>query len=77
MAKQHLLLPGPMAIRCPVRLLHGIDDPDVPPTLSLTLAAALESTDVTVTYVKGGDHSLGRPQDLARLVRVVDEAVGA
>ncbi len=57
----------------PVRLLHGQDDADVPPEVSLRLAAALRSLDVQVTLVKGGDHRLSRDQDIARLLRTVDE----
>jgi pimeloyl-ACP methyl ester carboxylesterase len=56
---------------CPVRLLHGQDDADVPPTISLRLAEALRSSDVQVTLVKGGDHRLSREQDIALLLRTV------
>jgi pimeloyl-ACP methyl ester carboxylesterase len=55
----------------PVRLLHGQDDADVPPAISLRLAAALRSGDVQVTLVKGGDHRLSREQDIALLLRTV------
>ena len=56
---------------CPVRLLHGQDDADVPPEVSLRLSAALRSSDVQVTLVKGGDHRLSREQDIALLLRTV------
>lgn len=65
------LLGGPIALSCPVRLLHGQDDGDVPPEVSLRLAAALRSQDVQVTLVKGGDHRLSREQDIALLLRTV------
>lgn len=55
----------------PARLLHGQDDRDVPPEVSLRLAAALRSQDVQVTLVKGGDHRLSREQDLALLLHIV------
>ena len=55
----------------PVRLLHGQDDDDVPPEISLRLAAALRSEDVQVTLVKGGDHRLSRAQDIALLLHTV------
>lgn len=64
-------LDGEIAIDCPVRLLHGQDDADVPPEISLRLAAALRSHDVQVTLVKGGDHRLSREGDLALLLRTV------
>jgi pimeloyl-ACP methyl ester carboxylesterase len=54
-----------------VRLLHGQDDADVPPEISLRLAAALRSEDVQVTLVKGGDHRLSRESDIALLLRTL------
>ncbi len=66
-----LLLDGPVAIDCPVRLLHGQADPDVPSTVSLRLAAALRSADVQVTLIKDGDHRLSRPQDIGLLLATV------
>ena len=66
------LLPGPIAVDCPVRLLHGQADADVPWQLSLTVAAALRSADVQVTLVKDGDHRLSRAGDLALLTATLD-----
>lgn len=60
-----------IAIDCPVRLLHGQDDADVPPEISLRLAAALRSPDVQITLVKGGDHRLSRGGDIDLLLRTV------
>jgi len=74
--EQHCLLDGPIAIDCPVRLLHGQGDPDVPWALSITLAERLVATDVQVTLVKDGDHRLSRPADLALLERVVAPLLG-
>lgn len=58
-------------IDAPVRLLHGQEDADVPPKISLRLAAMLRSQDVQVTLVKGGDHRLSRESDIALLLRTV------
>ncbi|MFQ5773422.1 MAG: alpha/beta fold hydrolase [Kiloniellaceae bacterium] len=69
--RRHLLMDGPIPIACPVRLIHGTADPDVPYALSLELMERLESDDVEVTLVKGGGHRLSEPEDLARLTRVV------
>jgi pimeloyl-ACP methyl ester carboxylesterase len=66
-----LQLHGPIPLDCPVRLLHGQDDGDVPPAISLRLAAALRSEDVQVTMVKGGDHRLSREGDIALLLRTL------
>jgi len=69
--RAHLLMDKPIAIDCPVRLIHGVADPDVPYTLSLDLMARLASTDVEVTLVKAGGHRLSEPHDLARMMSVV------
>jgi pimeloyl-ACP methyl ester carboxylesterase len=64
------LLEGAIPIRCPVRLLHGQQDADVPFDISLRLAAALESGDVDLLLIKDGDHRLSRPADIAKLIDV-------
>jgi pimeloyl-ACP methyl ester carboxylesterase len=70
------LLDGPIALRCPVRLLHGQRDDDVPWQISLKLAAALQSDDVRVTLIKDGDHRLSQESDVAILLATVAEVVG-
>lgn len=72
----HLVLTGRMSIHCPVRLLHGQADPDVPWELALRIAEQVESPDTRVTLVKDGDHRLSRPADLALLRRTVAEFLG-
>lgn len=62
------LLDGKIAIHCPVRLIHGQRDDDVPWEISLRTAAALRSSAVQVTLVKDGTHRLSRPQDIALLL---------
>ena len=62
---------APIAIDCPVRLLHGQEDKDVPWTLSLQLAALLRSADVQTSFVKDGDHRLSRDKDIALLIATV------
>lgn len=69
--RRHLLMGGAIPIGCPVRLLHGQRDADVPWEISLRLAERLASPDVQVTLVKDGDHRLSRPADLALLRRLV------
>ena len=65
------LMHAPIAIDCPVRLLHGQADADVPWNLSVDLAALLRSADVQTVLVKDGDHRLSREQDLALLLGIV------
>lgn len=70
-AECHLRLDQEIALDCPVRLIHGQRDADVPWETSLRLAAALRSDDVQVTLVKDGDHRLSRDSDIALLKAVV------
>jgi len=72
-ARAHLLLPGPIPIACPVRLLHGQRDPDIPWRTSLDLAGALVGDDVRVVLVKDGDHRMSRDQDIALMLRLARE----
>jgi pimeloyl-ACP methyl ester carboxylesterase len=62
------LLHDAIALACPVHLLHGMMDRDVPYKLSLRIAERLAGEDVTVTLIKDGDHRLSREQDLAQIV---------
>lgn len=65
--RQNLLLGGPIAIDCPVRLLHGKADADVPWQKSEKIKSLLTSKDVTITWVDDGDHRLSREEDMAVL----------
>jgi len=72
--KQNLVLTGGgHAFSGPVRILHGLEDDAVPWQESLTLAEKLASKDVRITYVKGGDHRLSEPDQLAMLDAAVCE----
>lgn len=69
------ILPGPVNIDAPVRILQGGADPDVPWRHALELAQAIRGENVVFTLIKDGDHRLSRPQDLTRLVAMVEELV--
>ena len=69
--RHHRLLDAPIPITCPVRLLQGQRDDDVPWPTALRIAEQLASDDVEITLIKDGDHRLSRPQDLALLTRTV------
>jgi pimeloyl-ACP methyl ester carboxylesterase len=71
--RKHLVLDKKLALPCPVHLLHGQSDPDVPWEYSLQIARHLEAPEVITTFVKGGDHRLSTPADIARLIATVEE----
>jgi pimeloyl-ACP methyl ester carboxylesterase len=70
------ILPGPLGVKAPVRILQGGRDDAVPWTHAQQLVAAIAGHDVTFTLIKDGDHRLSRPGDLARLIAAVDEVAG-
>ena len=72
-ARNHLLLGGMIETGCPVRILQGVLDPDVPWRHVVELVSRLASDDVVLTLVKDGDHRLSRPEDIERLIRAVAE----
>ena len=67
------ILPGPVAIDVPIRILQGGADPDVPWRHALDLANAFTGEDVVFTLIGDGDHRLSRPQDIERLIAAVEE----
>lgn len=73
-ARWGILETVPIPIDCPVRVLQGGEDPDVPWRHALQLANGLKSADVVFTLIRDGDHRLSRPQDIARLIAAVEEA---
>ena len=75
--RANLLLRAPIEVRCPVHLLHGQHDPDVPWPTALRLAERLESDDVTVELIKAGDHRLSTPADIARITAAIERLAGS
>ena len=71
--RNHLLLGGMIETGCPVRILQGVQDPDVPWNHAVELTARLAQDDVVLTLVKDGDHRLSRPEDIERLIKAVSE----
>jgi pimeloyl-ACP methyl ester carboxylesterase len=69
----HLLLGGMIETGCPVRILQGVLDPDVPWEHAVELVSRLAQDDVVLTLVKDGDHRLSRPEDIERLITAVSE----
>ena len=71
--RNHLLLGSAIDVGCPVRILQGAQDPDVPWQHAFALAHRLPSDDVVLTMIQDGDHRLSRPQDIARIIAAVAE----
>jgi pimeloyl-ACP methyl ester carboxylesterase len=71
--RNHLLLGGSIDVGCPVRILQGGQDPDVPWQHAFALAHRLPADDVVLTMIQDGDHRLSRPQDIARITAAVAE----
>jgi pimeloyl-ACP methyl ester carboxylesterase len=71
--RNHLLLGGMIETGCPVRILQGVEDPDVPWRHAVELTSRLASDDVVLTLVKDGDHRLARPEDIERMLHAVAE----
>src|ERR1700738_3472784 len=74
--RQHLLLGSAIEVGCPVRILQGAQDPDVPWQHAFALTHRLPSDDVVLTMIQDGDHRLSRPQDIARIIAAVAEIQG-
>ena len=73
--RSHLLLGRPILTGCPVHILQGMQDPDVPWSHAMGLVEHLPGDSVSLTLVKDGDHRLSRDEDLERLIAAV-EAMG-
>jgi pimeloyl-ACP methyl ester carboxylesterase len=72
-AEAHRLLHVEIPVDCPVRLLHGMRDAEVPPQYALELMAKLRSGDVQTILVKQGDHRLSQDQDIDLLLETVSD----
>ena len=71
--RKNLLLSGNnININCPVHLVHGMQDFDVPFTISLRVAEKLTSNQVITKLIKDADHKLSRPQDLQIIFESLD-----
>ena len=65
------LLEEPIGIDCPVRLVHGADDPEVPGEVATRLMSQLRSADVQLTIVKGSGHRLSEPHEIQAILNVL------
>ncbi|MBI1273930.1 MAG: alpha/beta fold hydrolase [Alphaproteobacteria bacterium] len=72
-ARGHLLLRGRRQVSCPLRLLQGGRDPDVPPAWPQKIVQNIEAEDARIIMIEDGDHRLNRDQDLALLWKAIEE----
>ncbi len=70
--RRHLLLGQPIQTGCPVHILQGMEDPDVPWSHALQLVERLPGDSVSLTLIKDGDHRLSRDEDLERLIGAIE-----
>lgn len=74
--RDNLVLTDLVETGCPVHILQGMEDPDVPWRHAMLTAERIARDDVVVTLVKDGDHRLSRPEDIARLEAAVAAMAG-
>ena len=71
--KRQNVLDQPIPLTCPVRILQGMRDPDVPWRHALRVVDAIAGEDVRLHLIKDGDHRLSRPEDLQLLTQTLDQ----
>ncbi|MCB2113601.1 MAG: alpha/beta hydrolase [Parvularculaceae bacterium] len=74
--RNHLILGDGIRIRCPVRILQGMADPDVPWRHALRFAEKIEGGDVETTLIKSGDHRLSKPHEIAKIIALAETLGG-
>lgn len=73
--RRNRVMTGPIDTHCPVHVLQGMADPDVPHEHALKLVSLLPADDMTLSLIPDGDHRLSRPQDLDLLIRAVEGVI--
>jgi len=73
---QHLVLDEPLELSCPIRLVHGMADPDVSWQRSMAISDAVTGDDVRVVLIKNGEHRLSTPAELELLADQIGELLG-
>jgi pimeloyl-ACP methyl ester carboxylesterase len=71
--RRHLLLDGAIVTGCPIHILQGMQDPDVPWRHALELVEHLPGDSVSLTLINDGDHRLSRDEDLERLIAAIED----
>ncbi|HEX5936049.1 MAG TPA: alpha/beta hydrolase, partial [Pseudorhizobium sp.] len=73
--RKNLVLTGLIETGCPVHILQGMQDPDVPYRQALKLVEFLPAEDVVLTLVRDGDHRLSRPQDIEKMLAAIETLI--
>ncbi len=73
--RRHLLLNDRIAVTCPIRLLHGLEDSEVPWQTALRLQSKIVSRNIITTIIKDGNHRLSRPQDLEQIITIAADLI--
>jgi pimeloyl-ACP methyl ester carboxylesterase len=75
--RKHLLLQNKININCPVRLLHGMQDMDVPCHLSIKIGEQLTTDNMCVNLIQNGDHRLSEPEHIELLCTTLKEMINS
>ena len=78
--RKNLLLSGgdgSIPVTCPVRLVHALNDEEVPKELALKLITNLKSADASCTLIKGASHALDGEQDMKTMRTMITEIMTA
>ena len=70
--RNNRVLTGVIETGCPVHILQGMADPDVPYAHAMRLMEHLSGDDVVLTMIRDGDHRLSRPQDIAKILEAAE-----
>lgn len=74
-AENHCVLQSPIPITCPVRLIHGLKDEDVPWHISMQVAERVLSPDVDVILRRHGQHRMSEKDDIKLMVYTIDDLI--
>ncbi|MFZ5619204.1 MAG: alpha/beta hydrolase [Pseudomonadota bacterium] len=75
--RNHLILGGPIDVRCPVRILQGMADPDVPWRHAVKFAQCLATNDLELTLIKSGDHRLSKSHEIGKIIGAIQTVTTA
>lgn len=74
-AENHCILQSPIPITCPVRLIHGLKDEDVPWHISMQVAERILSPDVDIILRRHGQHRMAEKDDIKLIVYTIDDLI--